>query len=81
MKVQRKVVPRTPTGTVLAGLEALELVEEGWIRVSTIKQELARHGLESGDGLETYTDTGMVEITGEEGGARDKKRELEQRYI
>ena len=82
LKLQKKVLPRTPTGTVLAGLEALEMGDEVWMHVAPTKDELARHGLEPSDGLETHTDTGMVEVTGDEGQAKQKKkRGLEQKYM
>jgi platelet-activating factor acetylhydrolase len=81
LKLQKKALPRTPTGTVLTGLEALELGDEIWMHVAPTKDELARHGLEPSNGLETHTETGMVEVTGEKSRARGKSRGLEQKYM
>jgi platelet-activating factor acetylhydrolase len=80
-KLQKQSLPRTPTGTILEGLEVLEQGEEVWMHVAPTKEELARHGLEPSDGLETHTETGMVDITGQEGRGVGKKKGLEQRYM
>jgi platelet-activating factor acetylhydrolase len=81
LEIQKKVLPRTPTGTVLEGLEGLEIGNEVWMHVAPTKEELARHGLEPSDGLLTHTDTGMVEIMEEEGRPQSKKMGLEQKCM
>lgn len=50
LKLEKKVLPRTPIGTVLSVLEALEMGYEIWMHVAPTKQKLARHQLEPGDG-------------------------------
>jgi platelet-activating factor acetylhydrolase len=82
-KLQKRALPRTPTGTVLAGLEVLEMGEEVWMHVAPTKSELARHGLEPSAGPETHPETGMVEVTGEEGQAKKNKKGkgIEQKYM
>lgn len=82
LKFQKKVLPRTPSGRILEGLEALEMGDEIWMHVAPTNDELVRHGLEPGEGLENHMDTGMVDITGEESRRRrSKKRGWGKKYM
>jgi platelet-activating factor acetylhydrolase len=77
----KKQLPRDPRGSVLEGLEDLELGEEIWMHVAPTKEELLRHGLKPSKGLEMYHSDGMVEVTGQEGRRRSDHRGIEQRYM
>jgi platelet-activating factor acetylhydrolase len=51
------------------------------MHVAPTNDELVRHGLEPGEGLENHMDTGMVDITGEESRRRSKKRGWGKKYM
>jgi platelet-activating factor acetylhydrolase len=77
----QKVLARTPTGTILEGLEGLVVGNEVWMHVAPTKEELARHDLEPSDELEIHADTGMMEIVYEESRPQSKKMGLEQKCM
>jgi platelet-activating factor acetylhydrolase len=81
-KAQReRNLPRDLTGKPLKGLEDLEIGEEVWMHVAPTAEELERWGLEPKRELETNRQTGMVDVTGQEGRRRGDHRGIEQRYM
>lgn len=80
-KSMSKHLPTDPQGNILEGLEDLQLGEEIWMHVGPTRDELERHGLTPGKDLENHQNSGMVDVTGEEGRCRDQHRGIEQRYM
>ncbi|KAL2063248.1 hypothetical protein VTL71DRAFT_5053 [Oculimacula yallundae] len=74
-------LPKDPQGHVLEGLEDLQLGEEIWMHVAPTKEELERHGLKPVRELENHEESGMVEVTGNEGRCEEQHRGIEQRYM
>jgi platelet-activating factor acetylhydrolase len=74
-------LPRDPQGNVLESLEDLEPGDEIWMHVAPTKDELEKHGLEPKKELDNHQNSGMVDVTGDEGRNSGDHRGIEQRYM
>ncbi|KAK2627461.1 hypothetical protein QTJ16_003427 [Diplocarpon rosae] len=74
-------MPRDPLGNILEGVENIEPGEEIWMHVAPTKEELKRHGMEPTKELETHQESGMVDVTGDEGGNGEQHAGIEQRMM